>query len=406
MANTFASISNALGILKNYYAGPIVSQFNDEVPLWKAAEKGKEKYNGFQVNRPLKLSRNQGIGATSDGGPLPSIGKQTVQQAIISAKFNYLRFGVTGPMIKASQGDKGSFVSIMEYEMNEGVIDFKNDANRQLFWTGRGDLAVVSANAVASPVITVTGRTSGEAGNKYLDAGIVIDIVNPTTGVYSAQQITVNAVSGTTTATLTLSAPVTVTATDIVVRSGAFNLEMQGLGATLDGTSSTIYGISRTAFPVFQGNYIDNLGTQLNLNAIQLSVNEVRRRGGKAASAAFCDYDSERFYTKLLVQDKRFIGDKVKGDGTFLNKDQSYLEIAGLPLMPDKDCPSPNFYFISADGWKKYVLGTELEWADESGSYMISQTGSDAYEARLRLFANTFMEKPSANARLVNFTSP
>lgn len=90
MANSFASISNAMAILKNYYAGPIVSQFNDNLPIYKGAEKGKEKWNGLQVVRPVKVRRNQGIGATSDGGLLPTIGQQTTAQALIAAKFNYL----------------------------------------------------------------------------------------------------------------------------------------------------------------------------------------------------------------------------------------------------------------------------------------------------------------------------
>lgn len=407
MSNNFANITgSAMGILKNYYAGPIVSQFNDMCPLWKAAEKGKEKYNGLQVIRPLKVLRNPGIGATSDGGPLPSIGNQTVQQANIQAVYNYLRFGVTAPMIKASQGDKGSFVSIMEYEMNEGVIDFKDDMNRQLFWNGRGDLAVVNASAVASNVITVAGRTPGEEGNKYLFQTMVVDIVNPVTSVYSAQQITINAVSGSAVATLTLSAPVTVNSGDIIVRAGAYNLEIQGLKTALDGQTTTIFGINRAQYPQFQGNYIDNLGGQLTLNAIQLAVNEPRRRGGNSVDAAFCDFTSERYYTKLLVSDKRYIGERVIGDGTFLDKNKSYLEIAGVPLQPDKDCTSPQFYFLAAAGWRKYILGSELEWADESGSYMIAQIGADAYESRLRLFGNTFMEKPSANSTLVNFISP
>jgi len=61
------------------------------LPLYRGAEKGKEKWNGQQVIRPVKVRRNQGIGATSDGGNLPKIGQQTTQQAIIAAKYNYLR---------------------------------------------------------------------------------------------------------------------------------------------------------------------------------------------------------------------------------------------------------------------------------------------------------------------------
>ncbi len=54
---------------------------------------------------------------------------------------------------------------------------------------------------------------------------------------------------------------------------------------------------------------------------------------------------------------------------------------------------------------KKYVLA-ELEWADETGSMMIAQTGADAFEVRLRFFFNLFPEKPNANAVLKSYTSP
>lgn len=406
MSNTFANINNALGILKIYYGKSIVSQFNDEVPLYMAAEKGKEKWNGVQVNVPLKLRRNPGVGATSDGGNLPVIGKQTTGQAIVSARFNYLRFGITGPMIKASQGDKGSFISIMEFEMSEGLNDIKTDVERQLFFNGLGTIATVSANANASTVITCTGRTSGEAGNKYLDVGVVVDIYDSTGATLKASAVAITAVSGSTTATVTLDQAVTVASTDIVVRSGALNQEIQGLRTWLDGLTTTVNGIDRSAYQQFQGNSIDLASAQLTLNGMQTAYNESRRRGASKINAIFCDYDSERFYNKLLVSDKRYIGDAVKGDGTFTKVDQSYLAFAGVPIVPSKDCPGSEMFFITQEGWKKYVLGSELEWADESGAYLIATTGADQYEARLRLFANMFMQKPAANARLSGYVSP
>lgn len=402
MANTFASISNALGILKNYYAGPIVSQFNDEIPLYKHMEKGKEKYNGLQVNRPIKLRRNPGIGATSDGGVLPVIGKQTTAQAVISAKFNYLRFGVTGPMLKASQGDKGAFVSIMEYEMEEGLKDLKSDVNRQLFWTGRGDLATVAANVVGSSVMTVTGRESTEAGNKFLDVGMVIDVYT-TAGVAKATSVTITDLSGTTTATLTLDQNITCSAGDILVRAGAYDNEIQGVLTAQDGGTSSIYGIDRSAYPVFQGNSVNAQGNQMSLDLLQQAYNEAKRRGGGKIDFLTSDFDSERFYNKLLVADKRYPG-KVKGDGTFSDVNMSYLEFAGVPWVADKDMPT-RVAMIDSKTFKKYVLA-ELDWADETGSYMIAQTSADAFEVRLRLFANVFSEKPSASAVLRNYISP
>lgn len=403
MANQFASISSAMAILKNYYAGPIVSQFNDEIPLYKYMEKGKEKWSGLQVIRPLKVRRNPGIGATSDGGLLPAIGQQTTVQAQISAKFNYLRFGVTGPMIKSSQGDKGAFVDVMSYEMEQGLIDLKNDVNRQLFWDGTGNLATVSANAVASNVVTVTGRTSTEDGSKFLDVGMVIDFYSAA-GAPVATGVSIVSLSGTATATLTLSTNVTVSATDVVVRSGAYGNEIQGLLTSLDGGTSTIYNVNRSTYPVYQGNSISGNGGQLTLDLMQQALNAARSRGGAKINAVYCDYNSERFYNKLLVADKRYVGTKVKGDGTFSSTDQSYLEWAGVPVIPDKDSPQ-RIWMLDTKTWKKYVL-CELEWTDETGSYMIAQTSADQFESRLRLFANLFPEKPSANAVLSSYISP
>lgn len=403
MANQFASISSAAGILKNWYAGALISQFNDQIPLWKNIEKGREKAAGLQVIRALKVRRNPGVGSTSDGGVLPKIGQQTTVQAAIAYKFNYLRFGVTGPMLKASQGDKGAFVSIMEYEMEQGLLDFKTNFNRQLFGDGRGQIATVAANAVATNVITATGIESTMPGNLYLDVGVVIDIYT-SAGVLVASGLQITAMSGTDTATITLSANVTCSATDLIILSGSYGNDVQGLLYTLGSTqTSTIYSVDRSTYNTFQSNIVNANGGQLTLDLLQQAWNEGRRRGDAKYDALFCDYNSERFYNKLLVVDKRYIG-KVPGDGTFSNKESSYLEYGGVAIVPDKDSYR-RFFMLDTKHWKKYVL-SELEWADETGSYMIAQVSSDQFEIRLRHLANLFCEKPSAQAVLRNYVSP
>src|SRR4051794_7280592 len=119
MANNFQGVTSGLAELKNFYQGPLVSQFSDDVAVYRGSEKGKFPWSGYQVVRPVKVRRNQGIGATSDGGNLPAIGRQTTVQALIVAKYNYLRFAITGPMIEASKADVGSFVRSASYELEE-----------------------------------------------------------------------------------------------------------------------------------------------------------------------------------------------------------------------------------------------------------------------------------------------
>ena len=214
--------------------------------------------------------------------------------------------------------------------------------------------------------------------------------------------------SGTSTVTLTLNQVVTVAASDIIVRTGSYNNDIQGLLTTLDGGTSTIYGVNRSTYPIFTGNVVSGSSGQLTLNLMQQAYNEAARRGGAKINAIFCDYDSERFYNKLLVADKRYVttgAGKVMGDGTFSDKAKSYLEFAGVPVVPDKDVCGPRLFMLDVKTWKKYVL-SELEWADETGSNMIAQVSTDAWEFRLRLFANVFCEKPVANSVVSSFISP
>lgn len=407
MSNLFQTIASGLGELKIWYQGPIVSQFNDDTPIYSGAVLGKEKWSGLQVNRPLKVRRNQGIGATSDGGVLPAIGRQTTLQAVIPAKFNYLRFGVTGPMIKSSANDVGSFVRSAAYELDEGYKDLQSDMNRQLSWDGTGWLASMSVAAVATQSITISGRTSVEAALKFIDVGLTFDVVT-SAGVIVQQGLEVSSISSgsptSSTAVLVLSAPLTASAGDKLIRANSLQQEVQGILTQMDGGTSTLFtNVNRALYPSTQSNYIHLSGGQLTLDKLQQAWNAGLNRGGAKYSAIYSDFDSLRMYQKLLTADKRYVN-SMKGDGGFSSKDKTYLEFNGTPWVADKDCPQKVF-MLSEGALKKYVLA-EMDFADETGSMMIAQVSSDSFEVRLRFFMNLFNEKASACSILDDYVSP
>lgn len=405
MANSFQTITSGLAELKNFYEGPLVDQFSEDVAIYRGAEKMKKGWSGYQVVRPLRVVRNQGIGATSDGGNLPSIGRQGTVQAIIAAKFNYLRFGITGPMIKSSQSRIGSFVDAAAYELETGYKDLMSDCNRQYSWDGTGTLATISAAGVATNSISLTGRESTEPALKFLDIGTVVDVVS--SGAVTNSAVTITAITAGTstslTATITLGSNVTVSATDTLIRSGALNNEIQGLLYSLDGGTSTIYSVNRSTYRAYQGNSLSLSSGQMTLDALQQAWDQGQQRGGAKYNALYSDFNSRRFYNKLLVADKRFVNN-VQGDGSFASKDKSYLEYGGIAWVADKDCPQ-RVFFLPEEAFKNYVLA-EMEFADETGSMMIAQTGSDQFEVRVRFFSNLFNEQPSACAVLTSYVSP
>lgn len=410
MANTFASISSAAAELKNFYQGPIIDLLNEELPIYRAAEKVKKGWSGAQVVRPLRTVRNQGVGATSDGGILPKIGAQTTVSATITARYNYLRFGITGPMIKASASDVGSFVRAAGFELDMGYKDLKKELNRQLCWDGTGDLALVNTAAVASSTLVIKGRTTGEFALKYVNVGSTVDIIN-SSGTVIASGVTVNSISSGTatsaTATVILDQPVTAAADSVLIRANSNNQEVQGLFYALDGGTSTIYGVNRATNIAYQGNVTDvssNPVTQLSIDMMQTPYNQGLQVGNVGSyNANYCDFVSLRYYQKLLTPDKRY-SNTVEGDGTFGKKGKFYLDFNGIAMVPDQDMPL-RMAFLPSEVLKLYEL-CAMEFADEWGSMYIPQSDSDTFEVRLRHFTNLFNEQPAACAVLLGYTSP
>lgn len=406
MANQFQSVNSGLAQLKNFYQGPIVDSFSEDVAIYRGSEKGKYPWSGQQVIRPVKVRRNPGIGATSDGGILPQIGRQTTVQAIIQCKYNYLRFGITAGMIKASQSDVGSFVRSAAYELEEGYNDIRSNVNRQMSWDGTGDLAQMSSPASASTTITIAGRESTEAALKFLDVGSTFDIYT-TGGTLVQAGITISSItSGTATsatAVLVVDTAVTASAGNILVQANSFGQEIQGLLTSLDGGTSTIYNINRADYMAFQGNVVNLSGGQLNLTALQQAQDEAERLGGRGINAVYSDFASRRMYQTLLTADKRYVN-TVKGDGGFAALEKSYLEFNGIPWVADKDCPTR--IFMLPDKYVENYVQCEMEFADETGSMYIAQTENDELEVRVRFFANLFLAKPRGAAVLTNYTAP
>lgn len=413
MANSYQGVTSGLAELKNFYQGPIVDQFTEECAIWKGSEKGKYPWSGYQVIRPIKVRRNPGIGATSDGGILPSINRQTTVQAVIPSAYNYLRFGITGPMISASKNNVGSFVRSASFELEEGYNDLRRDVNRQLSWDGTADLATISTAAAASTSVVLAGRESTEPALKFLDVGSVVDIYNGTT--LRQAGLTINAITSgsasSATATVTFDQAVTASAADIVVRANAFGQEISGLLTQLDGGTSTVFTIVRASYVQSQGNVVfgtvDGTSTgnsiPLSLNMLQQADDEAERRGGRGVNAVYCDFGSRRMINKLMQADKRYVN-TVKGDGGFSDEGKFYIEYNGKPIVADVDCPQ-RIFFLPDKFIEKYVL-EEMSFADETGSMYIAAAENDQLEVRIRFFANLFNSKAAGSSVIQSYVSP
>src|SRR3990167_7602876 len=108
------NMSNYDAVLKEVYVGPIREQLMQEKVLLEKVQRNSKDMEGKYGVIPLHTSRNQGTGARPDAGTLPTAGQQGYTVSKWKMKYNYGRFKVTGPTIKASKGDKGAFTKAVD----------------------------------------------------------------------------------------------------------------------------------------------------------------------------------------------------------------------------------------------------------------------------------------------------
>jgi hypothetical protein len=132
-----ASISSLTAILKDFYLGPIAEQLNQEILVYELFEKATVDWSGKQVVIPVHVARNSGVAAVADDGTLPTAGSQDFEQLLVTARFVYGRFAVTGPAMASAKSGPNAFISYIDAEMNKLVLDVKTFANQRAIFGGR-----------------------------------------------------------------------------------------------------------------------------------------------------------------------------------------------------------------------------------------------------------------------------
>ena len=130
--------------LKDVYGPRIEEQLNILNPLadW-IEENDSADWTGRQVTYPIHVSRNQGVGANTEGQRLPQPGYQGYATVKIPEHYNYARIRLTKQVIAASENNKGAFDRAMGSEIKGAVRDLANDRERQFFGAGDGVLCLI-----------------------------------------------------------------------------------------------------------------------------------------------------------------------------------------------------------------------------------------------------------------------
>jgi hypothetical protein len=257
------------------------------------------------------------------------------------------------------------------FYMEKMIESIRRDLNRQLFSDGTGILASCSAMAAAGNNIPVNTTAWIEA---HAQAGAYVDIINNTNGAVLAQNRQVTAKTAT---QITISGTaVQTTANHVVVRSGAWNGEIAGLGVTvaadkaLGGLDPAVAGNEKWKATVEDAN-----GAGPSVPLFNKLFQAVEDAGG-VVKLIVVGNDVYNGCAAHLTSYKRV---PVESSTLTLPGGHKGIDWNGVALTRDRDCPSGTAFFLDTEVMKMSQL-RDGHWQDLGGD-IVQWDGGRGYKA-------------------------
>lgn len=393
------SKTTAEGILKSKYLPVVREQLNSKTMLLNQIERSSRNVEGLEVVQSLHVGRNPGIGARQELEQLPDPGNQSYVKSRTDLRYNYARSAVSGPLMKATRTDEGSWVRAVASEQKGMVTDLRNDVNRQLFGTSDGVIADLADTGSSTTVTLATTATSTQA--RQIKKNMKVDIGTVANPTQTAQARTVTSVN-VAAKTFTISgSAIDVAAGDKVFVSGnggagADQREITGL-QTIVGNTGTLHGVDSSVYNEWQSFVDDNSGTPraATEGLFQAALDEIDTvSGGEDVDLIVTSNGVMRnFYNGLAA--RRQIVNTTKISGGF--SAVSIVTTRGeTNFISDKDAPQGMAFLLDTDHLT-FNEASDWEFMDDDGAILSRLANTDAYEFTLYKYAELTTDMRNAH---------
>lgn len=375
-----ATTTTVDGILKDKYEDVIREAMTNGTVLLEKLRRNTEDYDGKKIVIAINKSRNSGLGAAAENGTLPTAGNQGYEDATFTPKPVYGRVEITGPAIRRSKTNVGSFARALDRELRGLERDFKSDANRIL--NGAGDEVLTTVTTGATSATQTVGST------RFLNDG-------DTVMLGAATQATIQTVDSDT--QITLTASVTTTTADTVKRRIGASIvdEPDGIQSVISDTG-TFGGLARSTRNWWKAKVVD-AGTDapLTLALMDQLVREVEKRKNSLPDAFYSNHELRDKYGALLQADQRFVNTQQADGG------KKVLSHKDVPFLVDFHAADNKIF---APTWEHIEIAeaSPMGWADQDGSVLGRVADKDAYEARFVWEFQTIADDCRRQAALVD----
>jgi len=393
-----ATLTTVSALTKEIYGPRIVDQLESEVVLTRRIEKTSQgttsEVGGKYVTFPLKVRRNSGIGYRNELEQLQSPGQQGWTNVRVPLRYGYGRVHMSGQAMELVNENYQAFASAMTQEMNGLKDDLLKDTNRILWGNGLGVLATV--DTAGGPFNTFSVGTDADAV-KFIDMDMQVDVLSSDGLTPKASNRKVTAINEATGDITLDGATFSVVIGDIVVRTGNYGREPQGLSSLIKA-SGTLFNLDPAVEPLWKSTE-DNTGGALSESKMIKLADTLRTKGGRP-TVIFGDLGTRRAYFNLLTTQRRFTNTKTF-EGGFSGLVFNYGD--EIPMVEDVDAPAGKLWFVKEDTLKIYRR-KPWYWEDKDGNVWKWVTNYDAFEALLKQYWEFAIDRRNVNGVMTGIT--
>lgn len=393
------TLQTADNALKEVYLGVVADQLNTSVnPLLAKINQTTSDVWGKEIRKMAPYGINGGIGAGDEDGSLPAAAGNNYAQFVLELKNLYGRIEISDKAIRASQNSAGSFVNLLNAEM-EGLIKASTfNFGRMLFGDGTGILATISTNDTSSVTVDTT---------RNLIEGMVVDIVNKADGTVNTvagrritsidranKKVTL---SGSTLTSEAFKPSTSQTNTYALCVQGSYGKEITGLGAIFK-SSGSLYGLNRSTYN-WMVPYISNIAGESTMTAIsdvtmQKAIDELDEVAGSKVDFIVCSAGVKRNYQEYLNSYRSNV------DVMDLAGGYKAISYNGIPLISDKFVKPNTMYLLNTKEFNLHQL-CDWQWLEGEDGRVIKQIqGKPTYSATLVKYADIICDHPAGQAMI------
>jgi hypothetical protein len=379
------NLQSAENALKSFYLDAVKDSIDTKIsPFLAKVEQSTADVYGKDVKKVIRVGFHGGVVSGTETGDLPKADAAKYLQLTATLKNLYGTIEISDKAIRATQGNDGGLVNLLNGEMENLLKGAKYNFNRMLMGNGNGNLGSYRLES---------DRTQMKFENiAVLQVGMVVNFCDYDGVQYEgAAQRTVLDIDPIERVVKFSGEPIPEDYERGLLYLDTVGDELTGLGALFENES--VYGLPEEEYAKIKPiDFFHDGG--IDEQTVQKVLDLVEERSGSAPNMIICSYGVRR----ALINYFTSMGTRMQPMD--IEGGHKSISFNGIPIVADRFCPYGTMYLINTDDFKLCQLG-DWQWMEsEDGKILHQIPGKPVYTATLVKYAELLCTRPNGQARI------